>query len=98
MLFKRTSLCRIGSFLVLLYVAATCVGCAVLNAVMFHPPRTPYGTDLPGENDGRVTVASASAGSPSEVLILSTGHAWMMRNPAVISNTIAFLAGTNSTR
>lgn len=48
MLFKRTSLCRIGSFLVLLYVAATCVGCAVLNAVMFHPPRTPYGTDLPG--------------------------------------------------
>lgn len=48
MLFKRTSLCRIGSFLVVLYVAATCVGCAVLNAVMFHPPRTPYGTDLPG--------------------------------------------------
>ena len=53
---------------------------------------------LPGENDGRVTVASASAGSPSEVLILPTGHAWMMRNPAVISNTIAFLAGSNPTR
>ena len=52
---------------------------------------------LPGENDGRVTVASASAGSPSEVLRLPTGHAWIMRNPVVISNTIAFLRdGTKS--
>ena len=46
---------------------------------------------LPGENDGKVTVASASAGNPSEVLLLPTGHTWMMRNPVVISNTIAFL-------
>ncbi len=46
---------------------------------------------LPGENDGKVTVASAGAGSPSEVLLLPTGHTWMMRNPVVISNTIAFL-------
>ncbi len=46
---------------------------------------------LPGENDGKVTVASAGAGGPSEVLLLPTGHTWMMRNPVVISNTIAFL-------
>ncbi len=53
---------------------------------------------LPGENDGKVTVASAGAGGPSEVLLLPTGHTWMMRNPVVISNTIAFLqGGTTST-
>ena len=46
---------------------------------------------LPGENDGKVTVASAGAGGPSKVLLLPTGHTWMMRNPVVISNTIAFL-------
>ena len=48
---------------------------------------------LPDENDGKVTVASARAGGPSEVLLLPTGHTWMMRNPVVISNTIAFLRG-----
>lgn len=54
---------------------------------------------LPGENDGRVTVASASAGNPSEVLLLPTGHAWMMRNPVVISNAITFLRdGTFKTK
>ena len=39
---------RIATFLVILYVAATCVGCAVLNTAMFHPPSPPYGPDLPG--------------------------------------------------
>ena len=34
--------------LAVLYAAASCVGCAVVNAAMFHPPRPPYGTDLPG--------------------------------------------------
>ena len=46
---------------------------------------------LPGENDGKVTVASAGAGNPSEVLVLPTGHTWMMRNDAVISNALHFL-------
>lgn len=46
---------------------------------------------LPGENDGKVTVASAGAGNPSDVLVLPTGHTWMMRNDAVISNVIHFL-------
>lgn len=51
---------------------------------------------LPGENDGKVTVASAGAGGPSEILVLPTGHTWMMLNPVVISNTIAFLQGAPS--
>ena len=39
---------RIALGLAVLYAAASCIGCAVVNAAMFHPPRPPYGTDLPG--------------------------------------------------
>ena len=44
-------LSRIPRFLLAcaaLYVAASCAGCALVNAAMFHPPSPPYGTDLPG--------------------------------------------------
>ncbi len=46
---------------------------------------------LPGENDGKVTVASAGEGHPAEVLVLPTGHTWMMRNGDVIADTLRFL-------
>ncbi len=46
---------------------------------------------VPGENDGKVPVASAGAGNPTEVLPLPTGHTWMMRNETVISNALVFL-------
>ena len=39
---------RLALVCAVLYAAASCVGCAVVNAAMFHPPRPPYGTDLPG--------------------------------------------------
>lgn len=46
---------------------------------------------LPSENDGKVTVESASAGGPSEIIVIPTGHTWMMRNDSVISNAIRFI-------
>ncbi len=39
---------RIVGILIILYATATCVGCAVLNTAMFHPPRPQYGPNLPG--------------------------------------------------
>ncbi len=45
---RAFSLRRIVRLLVILYVAASCVGCAVLNSAMFHPPCPPYGPNLPG--------------------------------------------------
>ena len=43
-------LSRIPRFLLAcaaLYIAASCAGCALVNAAMFHPPSPPYGTDPP---------------------------------------------------
>ena len=39
---------RAAEFLAVLYLAVSIVGCAVLNAAMFHPPRHVYGPDLSG--------------------------------------------------
>ena len=39
---------RIICFLLALYVGALCVGCAIVNTAMFHPPHPSYGPDLPG--------------------------------------------------
>lgn len=38
-------LCRLALVIVL---AVACGGCSLVNAAMFHPPRHPYGPDLPG--------------------------------------------------
>ena len=46
---------------------------------------------LPGENDGKVTVTNAWTTGLADFVVLPTGHTWMMRNNAVISNVLAFL-------
>jgi pimeloyl-ACP methyl ester carboxylesterase len=56
---------RAARALAALYVAASCAGCAVLNAAMFHPPRPPYGPDLPGlETIGPKDAPVAAVWSP----------------------------------
>ena len=46
---------------------------------------------LPDENDGKVTVTNAWTAGLADFLVLPTGHTWMMRNNAVISNALEFL-------
>ena len=57
---------RLAAFLALLYAAASGIGCAVVNTAMFHPPRPPYGTDLPGlETIGPADAPVAAVWSPA---------------------------------
>ena len=49
------------------------------------------GRGLPEPNDGKVTVASASAGGVREVLALPVNHTWMMRDESVIAATERYL-------
>jgi len=39
---------RLSLGLAALYAAASCVGCAFVNAAMFHPPKPPYGPLIRG--------------------------------------------------
>jgi hypothetical protein len=46
---------------------------------------------LPGPDDGRVTVARTRVAGMADHIILHTSHGLMMRNPAVIAETLCFL-------
>ena len=75
---------RLAAFLVLLYAAASCVGCAVVNAAMFHPPRPPYGTDLPGLEtigpaDAPVAVVWSPVPGAKKAVLFAHGNAEDLR-------------------
>ena len=76
---------RIAAFLALLYAAASCVGCAVMNAAMFHPPKPPYGTDLPGlvamgPQDAPVAGVWSPAPGATRAVLFSHGNAEDLRH------------------
>ncbi len=75
---------RLAAFLVLLYAVASCVGCAVVNAAMFHPPRPPYGTDLPGLEtigpaDAPVAVVWSPVPGAKKAVLFAHGNAEDLR-------------------
>lgn len=47
---------------------------------------------LPGENDGKVTVASAQLAGMRDFLVVPVSHPFIMNNEKVIEQTLAFLA------
>ena len=46
---------------------------------------------LPGPDDGRVTVARTRVAGMADHITLHTSHGLMMRNPAVIGETLRFM-------
>lgn len=44
-----------------------------------------------GDHDGKVSVASAALPEMKELLVVDSGHTWMMSSPAVIEQVQAFL-------
>ncbi len=70
--------------LAVLYAAASCVGCAIVNTAMFHPPRPPYGTDLPGlvamgPQDAPVAGVWSPAPGATRAVLFSHGNAEDLR-------------------
>lgn len=49
------------------------------------------GYGVPKPNDGKVSVASAGAGGPREVVVMPVNHTWMMRDKEVIAATLRYL-------
>lgn len=75
---------RLALELAALYVAASCVGCAVVNAAMFHPPKPPYGPDLPGlvemgTPDAPVAGVWSPAPGATRAVLFSLGNAEDLR-------------------
>ena len=75
---------RLALGLAALYAAASCVGCAVMNAAMFHPPKPPYGPDLPGlvsmgAPDAPVAGVWSPAPGATRAVLFSHGNAEDLR-------------------
>ena len=70
--------------LAVLYAGASGVGCAVVNAAMFHPPKPPYGPDLPGlvsmgAPDAPVAGVWSPAPGATRAVLFSHGNAEDLR-------------------
>lgn len=67
------------------YPLLAIVGTASLNPL--------YSALIPGDDDGKVSVKSASLTTAAEIFTVSASHTFIMKNPKVIEAAVRFIAG-----